>query len=37
MMHYWPRIVALLVVVLFVGGLIYLGSRIPPNEGGGDG
>ena len=28
----WPKILAASIVVVFVGGLGYLGSRIPPND-----
>ena len=33
----WPKLLALIVVLVLVGGLMYLGGKIPPNEGGGDG
>jgi hypothetical protein len=33
----WPKILALIVVVVLVGGLMYLGSKIPPNDRGSDG
>jgi hypothetical protein len=33
----WPKLLALLVVVLLVGGLMYLGGKIPPNDRSGDG
>jgi len=33
----WPKLLALIVVVLLVGGLFYLGNKIPPNDRGGDG
>lgn len=29
------KLIAILAVLLLAGGLFYLGSRIPPNEGGG--
>lgn len=33
----WPKLLALAVVILLVGGLMYLGGQIPPNDRGGDG
>ncbi len=33
----WPKILALFAVVVLVGGLMYLGSKIPPNDRGSDG
>lgn len=31
------KIVAILIVLVLAGALAYLGSRIPPNDSGGDG
>ena len=28
----WPKLLALFVVVILVGGLLYLGGKIPPND-----
>jgi hypothetical protein len=28
----WPKLLALAVVILLVGGLMYLGGKIPPND-----
>jgi hypothetical protein len=33
----WPKLLALVVVVLLVGGLMYLGGKIPPNDSNGGG
>jgi hypothetical protein len=33
----WTKILAILFVLGLVGGLLYLGSRIPPNDSGSDG
>ena len=35
--HIWPKLLALGLVVLFVGALAWLGGRIPPNDSGPDG
>jgi hypothetical protein len=32
----WPKILALVVVLALLGGLIYLGGKIPPNNSSGD-
>jgi hypothetical protein len=31
------RILAIVIVLLFLGGLFYLGSKIPPNDSGSGG
>ena len=28
----WPKLLALFAVLILVGGLLYLGSKIPPND-----
>ncbi len=33
----WTKILAVIVVLALLGGLLYLGSRIPPNDSGSDG
>jgi hypothetical protein len=33
----WPKLIALTRRLLLVGGLLYLGGKIPPNDRGGDG
>ena len=33
----WPKILGVLIVLALLGGLLYLGSRIPPNDSGSDG
>lgn len=33
----WTKILALTLVVSLVGGLLHLGSKIPPNDRGGEG
>jgi len=30
----WPKILALVIVVVLAGGLAYLGGKIPPNNSG---
>lgn len=32
----WPKLLAVLVVLVLFGGLLYLGSRIPPNDSSGN-
>lgn len=32
----WPKILGILIVLALVGGLLYLGGRIPPNDSSGD-
>jgi hypothetical protein len=33
----WQKILAVLFVLALVGGLVHLGSRIPPNDSGPEG
>jgi hypothetical protein len=33
----WAKILGVVIVLALLGGLLYLGGRIPPNDSGSDG